>query len=235
MADKVRVAMLDDHQSIIDGYRYRLEKCPDIEVVGTATTGDDLMELLTTQRVDVLILDVTVPTSRNNANPYPILHTISNLLDTYPNMYLLVISMHTERGLIKAVMEAGASGYILKDDRETIQELGSVITAVARGGIHFSPQAFQLWQTSQQPGESQPLTPRQLETISLCVAYPDMSTEELGKRLGVSNSTIRNLLSNAYMRLGVRNRTAAVAKARGMGIVTPFIKPPTPEIVGEPG
>ena len=132
---------------------------------------------------------------------------------------VLVISMHNRHTLIKAVMEAGASGYILKDDRATIQQLGAVIGMVANGGIHFSQQAYQ---QLKKPREDTELTARQLEALSLCAAYPDVSTAELAQRLAIAHSTLRNLLSGAYTKLEVRTRMAAIGKARQLGLITPL-------------
>jgi two-component system nitrate/nitrite response regulator NarL len=219
MSSVVRVAILDDHQSIVDGYLYRLSNVAGVEVVGTAAYGEDLEPLLADHNVDVLLLDVNVPTSAENANPYPILYTIPKLLERYSDLKILVISMHEQRALIKAIMAAGASGYILKDDRDTIQELGSVVRLVANGGIHFSRQAHHKLSTKE--SESSRLTKRQLEALSLCATYPDATTADLSVRLGVAHSTTRNLLSGAYLQLGVRNKAAAIAKARQLGLITP--------------
>ena len=93
-AEKVSVAILDDHQSIIDGYLYRLGQTKEIEVVGTATHGEELEPLLARQAVDVLLLDLSVRTSGENSNPFPILHIIPKLLQKYSNMSVLVISMY---------------------------------------------------------------------------------------------------------------------------------------------
>jgi DNA-binding CsgD family transcriptional regulator len=73
------------------------------------------------------------------------------------------------------------------------------------------------------------LSPRQLEAISLCAAYPEKTTSEIAALMDVANSTVRNLLSEAYMRLEVPNRMAAVAKARQLGYLTPSM----PEIENE--
>src|ERR1041384_5046349 len=116
MKSKIRVMIMDDHQSIVDGYLYRLSQTPEIEVVATLAYGEELEPALKKQSVDVLILDVNVPVSSQNPSPYPILHTIPNLLHQYPDLEILVISMFTDRGLIRAIMEVGASGYILKSD-----------------------------------------------------------------------------------------------------------------------
>lgn len=221
MDQKIRVTILEDHQSIIDGYLYRLSNVPSIEVVSTVGFGEDLEPALEAHPTDVLILDVNVPTSPDNHNPYPILYLVPRLLDAYPNMAVLVISMVAERGLVRAVMEAGANGYLLKDDQSTIKELGNVVVSIASGGVHFSQKAHQLFLTQHGQKVDELLTTRQLEALSLYAAYPNSSTSELAQRMGVSNSTVRNLLSAAYVKLGVHNRTAAISKAREIGIITP--------------
>ena len=219
MSEKVRVAILDDHQSIIDGYIYRLSQKQEIEVVAFATFGVDLESMLVEHTIDVLLLDVQVPTSPNNPNPYPILHIIPKLLLQHPDLNILVISMHTQPTLINAVMAAGASGYILKDDFTTVQQLGEVVLAVAGGGIHLSQQAYQ--QLYRKIPKDKTPTPRQLEALSLCAAFPDATTTDLAEHLKVATSTARNLLSGAYIRLGVRNRAAAIMEARRLGLITP--------------
>jgi DNA-binding NarL/FixJ family response regulator len=221
MDTKIHVTILEDHQSIIDGYLYRLSNVPNIEVVASIGFGEELEPTLQAHPTDVLILDVNVPTSPDNHNPYPILYLIPRLLEANPEMAVLVISMVAERGLVRAVMEAGASGYILKDDQATIKELGNVVVSIASGGIHFSQKAHQFFLNQHAQKTDQLLTTRQMEALSLYAAYPNSSTAELAQKMGVSNSTVRNLLSAAYVKLGVHNRTAAIARAREIGIITP--------------
>jgi two-component system nitrate/nitrite response regulator NarL len=224
-AEKVRVAILDDHQSIIDGYIYRLGSTPEIEVVATATHGDELEPLLVKHRVDVLLLDLSVRTSQENSNPFPVLHQIPKLLQKYSNLSILVISMYAEPGLMRSLIEAGVSGYVLKDDQSAFRELGNIVLSIAHGGIFFSKKAHTLYMQTDAMNGGELLTPRQMEVISLCAAYPDASTADLAQLMSISNSTVRNLLSNLYLRLGVHSRTAAVEKAREMGLVTP--RPPS--------
>lgn len=224
-AEKVRVAILDDHQSIIDGYLYRLSDTKEIEVVATATHGEDLEPLLAKHPVDVLLLDLSVRTSAENSNPFPILHIIPKLLQKYSSMSVLVISMFAEPGLMRSLIEAGASGYILKDDQAAFRDLGNVVLSIANGGIFFSKKAHNLYMQMDAQNGSELLTPRQMEVLSLCAAYPDASTSDLAEMMTISNSTVRNLLSSVYLRLGVHSRTAAVEKAREMGLVTP--RPPS--------
>ena len=91
MPPRIRVAVLDDHQSIVDGYLYRLKDLRHIEVVGTAAFGVELEPLLAEHPTDVLLLDVNVPTAPDNANPFPILHVIPDMLQKYPTFAVLVI------------------------------------------------------------------------------------------------------------------------------------------------
>ena len=217
MENKIQVIILDDHQSIVDGYLFRLNKVPEIEVVATLSYGDELEPALKEHPVDVLILDVEVPSSPENQNSYPILHTIPKLLQLYPNLAILVISMHNEPSLIRAIVEAGAAGYILKSDSSKIQELGKWILSLVNGDPCFSDKVLRVF-----PGRiHKPFTSRQLEALSLCAAYPNSKTAELAAKMKIANSTLRNLLSTVYLKLGVQTRAAAIAKARQMGIITP--------------
>jgi len=225
MKKKIGVTILEDHQSIIDGYLYRLSGHAKIEVVSTITYGEELEPELAKCRTDVLLLDINVPTAPNNLNPYPILFVIPKLLQMYPDLNVLVISMFAERGLIRAVMKSGASGYILKDDQATICDLGNVVLSIAGGGIYFSQKAYQLLLTQKTIPTGQHLSTRQLEALSLCASYPNSSTAELAQKMSVTNSTVRNLLSGAYARLKVQTRAAALAKAKQLGLITP--EPPT--------
>lgn len=224
-AAKVRVAILDDHQSIIDGFIYRLSNTPEIEIAGTATFGEELEPLLSKHPTDVLLLDLSVRTTPANPNPFPILHIIPKLLQKYPNLSVLVISMFSEPGLMRSLIEAGASGYILKDDQAAFRDLGNIVLSIAHGGIFFSKKAHNLYLQSATLENGELLTPRQMEVISLCAAYPDASTADLAEMMSISNSTVRNLLSSLYLRLGVHSRTAAVEKARELGLITP--RPPS--------
>jgi two-component system nitrate/nitrite response regulator NarL len=230
MPGKIRVTILDDHQSIVDGYIYRLNQKPEINVVATLAFGDQLESTLAEHPTDVLLLDFSIPTGPLNRNLYPTLTQIPKLLQLYPDLDILVISMFSERGLIKAVMEAGASGYIIKDDSAAIQNLGNIVLYVAEGGIYLSHKVDNYYQKPQGSGSEEPtLTHRQLEVLLLCAAFPNNKTEDLARKMTVSNSTVRNLLSGTYLRLGVNTRAAAIEKARKMGLLSADI-PTAPRI-----
>lgn len=227
MAETIRVIILEDHPTMIEGYLSYLRDEPDIQVVATAAYGEELPNLLAAYHpVHLLLLDIWVPTSPANSEPYPILYLLPQLLQHHPELHILVISMHKEIALIKAVMDAGASGFVLKDDRDTLQKFPSVLRTVVTGGIYFSREAHQI--LTRQPIGGRQLSPRQAEVLSLCASYPEKTTAELANALGVADATVRNTLSVLYMRLGVRSRATAVAKARELGILAELTPYPLP-------
>jgi DNA-binding NarL/FixJ family response regulator len=217
MKEKIHIMIMDDHQSIVDGYLFRLSQTPQIEVIRTLAYGDDLEPSLRVHSVDVLILDVEVPASPANPNPYPILHVIPKLVQSYPAMAIIVISMHNEPSLVRALIEAGARGYILKNDTHKLQDLGEWILAVVNGEACFSEKILLTFSMR----KDRLFTDRQLEVLSLCAAYPNSKTAELADKMEIADSTLRNLLSAVYLKLGVQTRAAAIAKARDLGLITP--------------
>ncbi len=215
MSAGIKVAILDDHQSIVDGYIYRLS-APDCEIVGMAIYGEDIENILAEGRPNVLILDVNVHSSPKNPNSYPILPFVRTTLQKYPDLKILAISMLTAGALIEALVEAGIRGYIFKDDENSIRQLCQVITNIANGGVYFSPGA---WEKVKPGHTSLILTSRQMEALSVSATYPDLTTFTLAQKLGISSSTYRNLLSSAYQRLGVSTRTAAIMRANQLGLL----------------
>jgi two-component system nitrate/nitrite response regulator NarL len=216
----VQIAIFEDHQGIIDGYLYRLNPNPDMQIVGTALFGADLEPMLARQPVDILLLDVHLPTSPENRAPFQALQAIPRLLKKYPNLRILVISMSTQITLIQALLDAGISGYIFKDDQVSIQKLSTIVEIIANGGMYFSPEAHrQLLHQKISPAIPS-LTHRQLEVLSLCAASPDITTAQIASQLQIANSTVRNLLTKAYLRLGVRTRAAALARVQQLGLIT---------------
>lgn len=220
MSDKIRVAILDDHPAISAGYRMYLKDSTDIEVVAMLRYGCDLEPFLKQTRIDVLMLDIKVSSSPDNPNPYPILYLIPKLLDLYPETAILAASMYGQRALIQAIMLAGASGYLLKDDINGLQALGDVLKRVYAGEIYMSPQAYAAWMKRSTGELDQILSPRQREALSLSAAYPNYSVSDLASAMNIAGSTMRNLLSMAYLKLNVRTRTAAILKARQLGLIS---------------
>jgi DNA-binding NarL/FixJ family response regulator len=216
MSKPIRVAIVEDHQSIIDGYIYRLS-VPQVEIVAVSRFGEEIEDLLAKHAVDVLLMDIFVPTSPTHAHPFPVLHVIPIILARYPKLKILVISMLNQRSMIEALVESGISGYIFKEDHNSIQHLADVVGAVSQGGIYFSQGAYQYLRNKQK----RLLTPRQMEVLSLCATYPDSGITTLARRLHIAPSTFRNLLSATYARLGVQTRMAAIHKAHQLGLLAP--------------
>jgi DNA-binding NarL/FixJ family response regulator len=127
--------------------------------------------------------------------------------------------MMAEPTLVRSVFTAGANGYILKSDLPAIKTLAAILLSVANGGTYFSP-SIRVFLPGEGPNPGGPsLTPRQLEAISLCAAYPGSSLAQLAGEMGISESTLGNLLSGAYARLNVRNRAEAILKVQSLGLI----------------
>lgn len=225
MKKSISVAILEDHQSVVDGYMYRLRDEPQIEVVLTTAYSLHLEQSLRDIEVDILLLDIHVPISPENASYTPILLFVNKLKQTYPQMAIIIISMHSSHSLIKALSDAGASGYILKDDHKTIHRLKWVIMTVANGGVYYSKTAHEALMSSIREDKSI-LTPRQIEVISLLAAYPHLTSASAAFELNISHSTVRNLLSDIYSRLNVKNRSAAILAAQQKGLIPGQVKLP---------
>ncbi len=215
----VRVAILEDHQGIIDGYTYRLGRVPTIEIVGIMYYAEELENFLRKTPTDLLIMDLMVPISASNPQSFPVLHTLGVLVKKYPRLRVLVISMLTEAAIFESLVNIGIAGYILKDDYKAIQQLAEIVEVVARGGAYFSNHVYTLIYGQEQSKTRPHLSPRQLEVLSLLAAYPFATTDELADKIGIAASTLRNTLSELYRRLGVPNRLAALAKAQQLGLV----------------
>jgi DNA-binding NarL/FixJ family response regulator len=219
MSKKIYVGMLDDHPAIIAGYQAQIIKSSKLKTAWTARYYSEVETNLQKHPTDILILDASVDNGPDDPNPFPILHDIPKLLDEYPDMSILVISMHDRRAFIRAIQQTGASGYILKDDVEANENLEKILIAISEGEIYYSPRAEKL--INQYIKEEPMLTHRQIEILSLYASKPNLTTKELAKELGLAHSTTRNHLSEIYMRLGVRKMASAIIKARQYGIITP--------------
>ncbi|MEN8241906.1 MAG: response regulator transcription factor [Chloroflexota bacterium] len=219
MTEKVQIGILEDHIATATGYKALLEANEQLQIRWSAQYYNEVESSLEAHPTDVLILDVGVDNSPIDPNPFPILHIIPRLLEKYPEMAILIISMYDRRALIKATQHAGAIGYILKDDFESFEKLDEIILEIAEGGIYYSPEVEQRLSRN---GQSTPrLTKRQSEILSYIASSPNMTTGQLAEQLNLAPSTIRNHLSDAYIRLGVNRLNSAIAKARKLGLITP--------------
>ena len=220
MGEQIKVAILEDHPIVVDGYTMNLRDLEDISIVQVAANGEELTSMLKEHPdIDVLIMDINVPMSADDKEGnIPILHLAPEILEKRPNINILVISMLKEPFLIKELMDAGVRGYLLKGDNEASRQLPSVIRRVTRGTICLSENAKDLLESVE---ESNPygITYRQLEILSMCAAYPDSTSDQLANQLGIVGSTVRNLLQGVYTRLNVHTKAAAIARARELKLI----------------
>lgn len=217
MSHSIKIAIIEDHQGIIDGYKFRLQKAEDIEIIDVAMNGEELNDLLATHlEIDILIMDINVPVSTQNKNFFPILQLVPKIIEEHPNTRVLIISMLSELNLIKDLVDAGISGYVVKDDVESIRALSSILRKINRGELYFSESIKgKLQDFVNQFG----LTNRQLEILSVCAAYPDLTSEQVAEMIDIASSSLRTTLSAIYSRLNVRSKAAAIFKAKDLGLI----------------
>ncbi|MBI3158350.1 MAG: response regulator transcription factor [Chloroflexi bacterium] len=220
----ITVAILDDHQIAVDGSLFRLSHSPNIRVVKTAAFWSEMDAFLQEEDVDVLILDVGVPSSAEDPTYYPIRNVVTDLLAAKPEMAILVISMYAQRPLIQAVMQAGASGYLLKDDVDAILNLASIVETIAGKDVYYSPKTLEVLRKKQ--GDDVKLTNSEQEVLFSLASHPNLTTSQLAKLRNIAPSTFRNHLSAAYVKLNVNNRVAAIERARQLGLLPKDMPPP---------
>jgi len=217
MKEKYSIGILEDHIATMMGYQGQLMGNDKLSIVWTANYYDKLDHMIKESVPDLLILDVGVKQSKDTKENFPILHAIPYLLEKYPEMVIIVISMHNRPALIRAIKKAGASGYILKDDVESFRKLDQILIDILNdGGIYYSPNAEIL---ISQPDAVPSLTRRQNEILSFLASNPAMEYKILAEKLHVSTSTIRNHLSDIYLKLGVNRLSSAIVQARKLGLI----------------
>jgi DNA-binding NarL/FixJ family response regulator len=213
----LRLAILEHEQGIVDGYYYRLERLPDLEIVFHARTGSEFEARLEETPADVAVIDPGVPAAPGDPNPYPLTQALPRLRARRPGLAVLIVSASADATLIRVLIEFGINGYLVKSDFAAYDHLGEIMHLVAGHDLYLSATA----QASLNPArpDPNPLTPRQRELLRHCVLYPNESQQQLAGRMGISASTARNLMSDIYQRLGVATRQAAVEAARQRGLI----------------
>jgi DNA-binding NarL/FixJ family response regulator len=198
----IRLLIADDHPVVRDGLRGMVAAEPDLEVVGEAGNGLEALALVPRVRPDVALVDLRMPELDGVA-------TIRALRQRHPEVRVLVLTtFDTERDVVSAI-EAGATGYLLKDAPRA--ELFRAIRSAARGESVLAPEvATRLVGQLREPS-SQPLTQRELQVLELVAR--GATNREVAARLHVSEATVKTHLVHAFAKLGVGDRTAAVTAA----------------------
>ena len=205
---RIRVLLADDHPVVREGLNGMLSADPGTEVVGEAGSGAEAVALARTCRPDVVLMDLRMPGGDG-------VEAIRRITAELPATKIMVLTTYdTDADILRAV-EAGASGYLLKDTPRAV--LADAIRATARGETVLAPQvAKRLVSRARQP-QRESLTPR--ETTVLALAARGLTNAEIGRELFISEATVKTHLLRTFTKLGVSGRTAAVTKAMEAGLL----------------
>ncbi len=211
----VRVVLADDHPVYRFGLRAVLDASPEVEVVGEAADGAELLAQVARCSPDVVLTDLSMPTLSGTA-------AIDELTRRRPGLGILVLTMHEDDASLFGALRAGARGYLLKGaDRD---EIVRAVLAVAGGDALYGGAvarrvADALTGTATRTPVLPELTGREREVLELLAA--GLPTGRIARRLGLSDKTVRNHVSAVLTKLQVPDRAAAVSRAREAGMGTP--------------
>ncbi|MFG1922649.1 response regulator [Cryptosporangium sp. NPDC048952] len=206
----ISVLIVDDHPVVRDGLRGMFTADPRFDVVGEAADGAEAVVAGERLRPDVILMDLRMPRTDG-------VSAIKQLAARgVPARVLVLTTYETDSDVLPAI-EAGATGYLLKDARK--DELFHAVEAAARGQAVLSPAvATTLMGQLRQPA-SEPLSPRELEVLRLVAG--GSTNREAAQQLFISEATVKTHLLHVYAKLGVSDRAAAVATAFSRGYLTP--------------
>ncbi|MFI6242209.1 response regulator [Micromonospora sp. NPDC050795] len=210
MTAPVRLLIVDDHPVVRDGLRGMFTGDPDFEVVGEAADGSEALALVASLRPDVVLMDLRMPGMDG-------VTAIGRLARTGSTARVLVLTTYDTDADVLPAIEAGATGYLLKDTPR--EDLVRAVRAAARGESVLAPSvAGRLMGRLRAPAE-EPLSQRELEVLTLVAR--GASNREAATRLFISEATVKTHLLHVYAKLGVNDRAAAVATAYDRGLLTP--------------
>ncbi|UKA71776.1 response regulator [Arthrobacter sp. FW306-06-A] len=198
----ITVLLVDDHLVVRSGLRALLSTQPDIEVVGEAASGEAAVQLAQIHSPAVVVMDLAMGPGMDG------LEAIRRIRDLNGRQAILVFTTYDSDADIVRAVDAGAMGYLLKDAAP--EEIFAAIRGAVQGKSVMSPPvASRLFQQLRNPDEV--LTPREAELLSLLTE--GLSNRELGRRLFISEATVKTHLAHIYAKLGVDTRAAAIATA----------------------
>jgi DNA-binding NarL/FixJ family response regulator len=209
-AAPIRLLIADDHPVVRDGLSSMFARDPEFEVLGEAADGAEAVQLARDLRPDVILMDLRMPGVDG-------LTAITELArQGIPTRVLVLTTYDTDSHVLPAI-EAGATGYLLKDAPRA--ELLRAVRAAAHGEAVLSPSvAARLMSRLRSPGAG-PLSQRELEVLELVAS--GATNREAAARLFITEATVKTHLLNIYAKLGVGDRAAAVAEAFNRGLLTP--------------
>lgn len=211
----LKVVLAEDHRLVRGGLRALLEQLPDVTVVGEAADGREALKLVKEQLPHILVMDVAMP----NLNG---IEATRKVVKDFPSVRILILSMHSNEAYILQALQAGASGYMLKDSAMT--ELEFAIRTVARGETYLSPavskqvvQNLLRGETGSNPDPTQLLTARQREVLQLIAE--GKNTKEIAYTLGTSIKTVETHRAHIMERLDIHDIVGLTHFAIRWGIV----------------
>ncbi len=204
----IRIAICDDQQLIADGLQLVLRRYPGIVVVGVGYNGSDALRLAKDD-VDVFLMDLRMPELDGLA-------ATRAIAQQYPNTQIIALTTFSDRTLIADCLEAGAHGYVLKDVQT--DNLVQIIRLVHSGHMVWPPSlvnAVTAGSSARLPAV--PVTEREQEVLR-CLAR-GLSNKEIADALKITESTVKNHLSNLYGKFDVRDRVQALMYAQVSGVL----------------
>ncbi len=214
MTKAIRILVADDHALFRSGLRALFASVADAEVVGEAATGEEAAEKAARLSPEVVLMDLQMPGTNG-------IEATRRILNESPGVGVVMVTMFEDDDSVFAAMRAGARGYVLKGADQ--DEILKVIRAVAEGDAHFGPAIAERLRTffsaPKPPGpvEALPeLTAREAEVLDLIAR--GTSNQDIARRLYLSPKTVRNHISNVFLKLQVADRAQAIVRAREAGL-----------------
>lgn len=206
----IRVVIADDHAIVRAGLRELLEKPPDINVIGEAESGTQALQLVEELNPDVLVLDVEMPDMSG-------IEVARSLNGNPSTTRILALSVHDDRAHVLKMLDAGAAGYLTKD--EAPEGIVDAVRGVARGEKGWLSrsitQRMASWQVLEL-GRTE-LTSRERQVLELVVA--GRTNQEIGGELGITEKTVEKHLSSIFSKLHVESRVEAAVLAVREGLI----------------
>ncbi|GAA3396865.1 response regulator transcription factor [Cryptosporangium minutisporangium] len=204
----ITVLLVDDHPVVRDGLRGMLAAEPDLEVVGEAGSGPEAVVMVRALRPDVVLMDLRMPGGDGAT-------ATGRIRAEVRTTHVVVLTTYdTDADILRAV-DAGAAGYLLKDASRA--ELTAAVRAASRGETVLAPSvAGRLVRQVRNPAQQQ-LSAREIEVLGLVAQ--GHTNAEIGRRLHISEATVKTHLLRTFTKLDVSDRTAAVTTAMARGLL----------------
>nr|WP_042182988.1 response regulator transcription factor [Kibdelosporangium sp. MJ126-NF4]CEL15279.1 two-component system response regulator [Kibdelosporangium sp. MJ126-NF4]CTQ95680.1 two-component system response regulator [Kibdelosporangium sp. MJ126-NF4] len=203
----IRLLIVDDHPVVRDGLRATFTGEPDIEVVGEAGDGLQAIDMVARHDANVVLMDLRMPELDG-------VRAIRRLRETAPNTRVLVLTTFDTDSDVLPAIEAGATGYLLKD--ATTEELLKAVRAAHQGQSVLSPSVANRLIGQVRKPQRGTLSPRELEVLKLVAE--GATNREAASKLFISEASIKTHLLHIYAKLDVRDRAAAVGEAYRRGL-----------------